>query len=72
MEIGLCKLRRDYTHHLMGQELATSKQLEFFVDETVPLTEQVGAKQTSSFSLFLIRLSHCIVFFSRGFVGCFH
>ncbi|KJE97334.1 hypothetical protein CAOG_007213 [Capsaspora owczarzaki ATCC 30864] len=41
VEMGVCKLRRDFTHYLLSEELVSWSQLGFFSDSTVPLSEQV-------------------------------
>ncbi|KAJ3300411.1 hypothetical protein HK104_000925 [Borealophlyctis nickersoniae] len=39
--IGISKLKRDYCHYLIGNEVASWDRLEPFLDETLPLEEQV-------------------------------
>uniref|UniRef100_UPI00398F525F protein zwilch homolog isoform X1 n=2 Tax=Pristiophorus japonicus TaxID=55135 RepID=UPI00398F525F len=41
LEIGLDKLRRDYINYFIGQELTTLNYLDYFVNCTVNLEEQV-------------------------------
>lgn len=41
LEIGLDKLRRDYINYFIGQELTTLNYLDYFVNSTVNLEEQV-------------------------------
>ncbi|XP_078386266.1 protein zwilch homolog isoform X2 [Cetorhinus maximus] len=41
LEIGLDKLRRDYINYFIGQELTTLNYLDYFVNYTVNLEEQV-------------------------------
>ncbi|XP_067827372.1 protein zwilch homolog [Heptranchias perlo] len=41
LEIGLDKLRRDYINYFIGQELTTLNYLDYFVNSTVNLEEQI-------------------------------
>lgn len=41
IDTGLCKLRRDYAHYLVGHDVATWEGLEFFLDSTPSFEEQI-------------------------------
>ncbi|KAL1923722.1 uncharacterized protein VTP21DRAFT_8702 [Calcarisporiella thermophila] len=41
VEVGISKLRRDYCHYLIGNDLLSWSELEPFLDETSPLPDQI-------------------------------
>ncbi|KAI9202345.1 uncharacterized protein BJ171DRAFT_183339 [Polychytrium aggregatum] len=41
LEIGVWKLKRDYTHHLIGNDLANWGDLEFFLDASHGMSQQI-------------------------------
>ncbi|KAJ3086633.1 hypothetical protein HK102_012793, partial [Quaeritorhiza haematococci] len=41
VEVGIEKMRRDYCHYIVGNELASWNQLEYYLDDTLPLDDQI-------------------------------
>jgi len=60
IDAGLCKLRRDYAHYLVGHDVATWENLEHFLDAKAGLEEQIRrlAGLHRAFEIFSLLKTH--------------